>query len=389
MHIATGASIRPEIADALSEAATAAAAGLRGTAADLTLVFVSHHHRDGFAELAAGLQRLLPSRCLLGCSGESIIADGREIESGPAVSVWTASLPKSELLPFRIEFEPTPDGVVCTGLPDQLADQPERVRAVILLGEPYSSAPKSVLDRLADDLPGVPVVGGMASGGGPSENNLFFGGDSVQQGAVGVALLDGPVVRTLVSQGCKPIGNTYIVTRSERNVIYELGGRPAMERLQELYPTLSAGDQKLIEQGLHVGLAMSEYQERYGRGDFLISNVMGAHRESGAILLGNLVRTGQTVQFHVRDSDTADEDLHQMLETHRQQGHAAPLGGLLFSCNGRGTRLFPGPHHDAAAIQRHLGPLPVAGLFAAGEIGPVGGRNYVHGFTASLALFEG
>jgi small ligand-binding sensory domain FIST len=389
MRIATGSSMRVDWIDALKEAATTAAAGLRGAAADLTLVFVSHHHREGFPDLAERLQAALPSRCLLGCSGEAIIADDREIENGPAVSIWTASLPESNLVPFRVEFEPTPDGIVCTGLPDDLAEAPDRVRGVILLGEPYSSAPRSVLDRLEDDLPGVPICGGMASGGGPDENTLFFGIESVPQGAVGVALRDGPAIRTLVSQGCKPIGGTYLVTRSERNVIYELGGLPAMERLQELYPTLSPGDQKLIENGLHVGLAMSEYQERFGRGDFLISNVMGAHRESGAILIGNLVRLGQTVQFHVRDAETADEELQQMLSTHQRQRSQPIAGGLLFSCNGRGTRLFPQPHHDAAAIQQQLGPFPLAGLFAAGEIGPVGGKNYVHGFTASLALFEG
>jgi small ligand-binding sensory domain FIST len=193
---------------------------------------------------------------------------------------------------------------------------------------------------------------------------------------------------TLVSQGCKPIGSTYVVTRAERNVIFELGGRPAMERLQELYPTLSPQDQQLIEQGLLVGLAMSEYQERFRRGDFLITNVMGAHRESGAILLGNLVRTGQTVQFHVRDAKTADEDLRHMLGQLDQSSDRRFAGGLLFSCNGRGTRMFPEPHHDAQGIRKALGPLPLAGLFAAGEIGPVGGRNYIHGFTASLALFQ-
>uniref|UniRef100_A0A7C2K2C5 Histidine kinase n=1 Tax=Schlesneria paludicola TaxID=360056 RepID=A0A7C2K2C5_9PLAN len=386
MRIACGASTRPELKDAVAESSASVISGLEGAAADLTLLFVSHHHRGQFPAVAAAWQRAVPTRCLLGCSGEAIVAGRREVEGGPCLSAWTASCPQTELVPFRVEFEPTPDGVVCVGLPEQLADQPQRVRAVILLGEPFSSAPRSVLDRLGDELPGVPVVGGMASGGGPDENSLFFGDTAVPHGAVGVALLDAPRVITLVSQGCKPIGSPYIVTKSERNVIYELGGRPAMERLQELYPTLSARDQALIEQGLHVGLAMSEYQDRFGRGDFLVSNVMGAHRESGAILLGNLVRTGQTVQFHVRDAETADEDLQHLLEALPKPSSLA--GGLLFTCNGRGTRMFSTPDHDAAAIQRQLGPLPLAGLFAAGEIGPVGGRNYVHGFTASVALFE-
>jgi small ligand-binding sensory domain FIST len=94
------------------------------------------------------------------------------------------------------------------------------------------------------------------------------------------------------------------------------------------------------------------------------------------------------VQFHIRDADAADEDLRQLLAMQREKRSGVPGGALLFSCNGRGTRLFSKPNHDAGVIQDLCGPLPLAGFFAQGELGPVGGRNYIHGFTASVALFE-
>ena len=168
-------------------------------------------------------------------------------------------------------------------------------------------------------------------------------------------------------------------------MLVELGGRPALEQLNTLYRDSEPADQELIKRGVHVGLAMSEYQESFARGDFLISNVIGADRESGALALGNLIRTGQTMQFHVRDASTASEDLRSLLTSSLAAGPAQ--GGLLFSCNGRGTRMFPAPHHDANTIQDVAGSIPLAGFFAQGELGPVGGQNYIHGFTASVALF--
>ena len=161
-----------------------------------------------------------------------------------------------------------------------------------------------------------------------------------------------------------------------------------MQRLRELFDTLSDRDAELVRMGLHLGLAMDEYQDRFERGDFLISNVIGADPGTGSIALGSQVRVGQTVRFHVRDADTADEDLRGLLETDRAAHNARAQAGLLFSCNGRGTRLFSTPNHDAGAVRQSAGPIPLAGFFAQGEIGPIGDRNYLHGFTASIALFE-
>jgi small ligand-binding sensory domain FIST len=216
----------------------------------------------------------------------------------------------------------------------------------------------------------------------------LFGGEIRDQGAVGV-VLQGPLgLRTIVSQGCRPIGRPMVITKAEDNMIHELGGRSALEQLRELWQTLSAEDQKLLQQGLHIGRVISEYQDEFQRGDFLVRNVMHLDRSSGALFITDQVRVGQTVQFHVRDAATADEDLHALLQLDVSAHEKKPSGALLFSCNGRGSRLFAQPNHDASVIHAEVGAIPLAGFFAQGELGPVGGQNFIHGFTASVALFE-
>jgi small ligand-binding sensory domain FIST len=232
-------------------------------------------------------------------------------------------------------------------------------------------------------------MGGMASGAQmPGENRLICGQAVVEHGAVGV-LIQGPIkVRSVVSQGCRPIGRHLVITRGQENIIAELGGRPPLAHLQELWAELSPADQKLFQRGLHIGRVINEYQGEFQRGEFLVRNVLGLDRESGSLAITDRVRVGQTVQFHVRDAATADEDLHTLLKENLQGQPEKPQGALLFTCNGRGTRLFPQPHHDAGVIRQEAGPLPLAGFFAQGELGPVGGQNFIHGFTASVVLFE-
>ncbi len=387
MPFAIGVSQQPQLRDAIQECVSALKSEL-GAAPDLTFVFVSHHFEDEFPTLAGKIQEKLKSKVLLGCSGEAVIANHREFENGPALCLWSAILPQTEIVPWKVEFRETPDGVVCDGFPGDLGDHLAETRAVFALGEPFSSVPSALINVLESELHGVPVIGGMASGGGPGQNKLFFGEQTVGEGAIGVVLRGGPAIRTIVSQGCKPIGTPFVVTKSERNVLYGLGGVPPLRKLEQLFSSLSERDQELAELGLFLGIAMNEYQASFERGDFLIANVLGADQKSGAVAIGNSVRVGQTVQFHLRDAATADEDLVQMLEREKATQQKSPAAGLLFSCNGRGTRMFPEPNHDAGVVQRILGPLPLAGLFAQGELGPVGGQNYIHGFTASLALFD-
>jgi small ligand-binding sensory domain FIST len=237
---------------------------------------------------------------------------------------------------------------------------------------------------LNERVPGTVVMGGMASGGmGPGETRLFWDDRVVDEGAVG-ARLPGIRLRALVSQGCRPIGSVYTVTRAEGNVVHELGGRPPLQRLQELATRLSARERELVSRGLHVGRTIDEYRSDPGRGDFLIRGVIGVDSQTGAMAVGDTIEVGETIQFHVRDAETADEDLRTLLE---REGEPA-VGALLFTCNGRGSRLFSVPDHDASLVSKVLGGLPLAGFNCAGEIGPVGSKNFLHGFTASIALLS-
>jgi small ligand-binding sensory domain FIST len=222
----------------------------------------------------------------------------------------------------------------------------------------------------------------------PGENRLVRDDEITNFGGVG-AVLGGPIrVRSVVSQGCRPVGKPFVITRSQKNVIAELGGKPALECLREVYAELPEGQRELFQRGPHLGMALNEYKDHFDRGDFLISSVIDADEDEGAVAIGTLVRTGQTVQFHVRDAASADEDLRSMLRLLGDSPEGRGRGGLLFTCNGRGTRMFNEPHHDASVVQSVAGPIPLAGFFAQGELGPIGGRNHIHGFTASLAVFE-
>lgn len=360
-----------------------------GGPANLVVVFFSREHFGAAGKIAARLSEQLGQPVLLGATGEAIVGRGQEIEEGPALSAWAARLPGVELVPMHLEFQRTTEGSAFVGFPDALAADWPTDAKLLLIGEPFSFPADALLERIAEEHPAVLVFGGMASGGhAPGEHKLLLGTQSFTSGAVGLLLSGAVSVRNVVSQGCRPIGRTFVVTKAEQNVIAELSGKPALAQLEEVYRELPTADQKLLERGLHVGRVINEYQETFERGDFLIRNVIGADRETGAIAIGDFARVGQTVQFHVRDAKSADEELRELLV---HAGRGAPghdMGALLFTCNGRGTRLFPEPHHDASVLAECCGDVPVAGLFAQGEIGPIGGKNFLHGFTASIALFE-
>ena len=386
----------PAFAAALSTARDAAAAvdevcaatiEALGGSVDLAFVFVSHHHAGAFDELADRICDRLGTENLLGCTGEAIVGGSREIENQPALSLWAARLPESRIHALHLEFARTPEGGTFVGWPDELAGDWPADTALIALGEPFSFPADVLLERLNEDRPGLAVMGGMASGAHqPGEHRIFLGRRELLQGAVAAVVQGGVRVRAVVSQGCRPIGKPFVITKAERNIVYELGGHPPLKLLQELYEELSPSEQKAMEHGVHLGRVTDAYKNAPGRGDFLVRNVIGVDRDSGAIAIGDYVRPGQAVQFHLRDAASADEDLRELLASAR--GQSTPRGALLFTCNGRGTRLFDQPHHDAGAIRAALGDVPLAGFFAAGEIGPIGERNFLHGFTASVALFE-
>jgi len=358
--------------------------GLGGRQPDLAVLFVTPHHAPRVEETVAQVASATRAAHLLGCTAQGVIFNHREVEHLPGFCLLGASLPGVEIRPAHIRAEETAEGLAFSGLPDPLAGP----ATLLLLGEPFSFPAVDFIGRLEEDHPDVQVLGGMASGAmSPGENLLFFDGQTQGDGAVGL-VLSGPIrVRPVVSQGCRPFGKHLVITRAENNLIYELGGHPALERLNEQIATLAPQERALLKQGLHLGRAIDPTRRSFSRGDFLIRNVVGIDPRKGAIAITDLVKAGQTVQFHLRDAASASEDLKLLLKEAQESG-AKPRGALLFSCNGRGSYLFSEPDHDAAAVQRELGSIPLAGFFAAGELGPVGGRNFLHGFTASLALFE-
>jgi small ligand-binding sensory domain FIST len=373
--------------EAAAEAAVGQAlAGLDGAAPDLLCVLVAPGAGADPDRVAAAGRRamaLAGARSAIGATAGGVIGDGRGRERGPAVAVWAAVLPGARIRSFHLPggADTPPD------LPAVAADD----RVAALLVDPYSFPVAEFLDLSNLVRPGFPLVGGLASvPGGPRMNRLFADGAVHEHGAVGV-LLGGQVeTRIVVSQGCRPIGPAMTVTRADGNLVAELAGIPAYRRLVDIVTALPAPEQAMVAHGLHIGIAIDEYADEHGRGDFLIRAVLGADERSGVVAVGQSVQVGQTVRFQIRDPAGAREDLVELL------GGAAPRpggGALLFSCNGRGATMFPPPEfggadHDVRVVRDALGAPGVAGFFAAGEIGPVGGRNHLHGFTASLLIFR-
>jgi small ligand-binding sensory domain FIST len=381
---AAALSQHPVPAHAVGEVAGSLLEQLDGEPPDLLVYFASPHLVGALDDVSRAFRRLLEPGVLLGVTAAAVIGGPREAEEVPALSAW-AGLLGDGVTAVGLQMVDTPDGPAVSGWPNGTdADDADTPHTLLLLADPFTFPVEAFLARLGEDRPGLQVIGGMASAAqGPGGNRLVLDDELRREGAVGVLLSGPPNVRAVVSQGCRPVGSAYIVTDAEDNVVRELGGKPALERLAEVANALTDDERQLLARGLHVGLVVDEHQARFGRGDFLVRNVVGANRQDGSITVGTHVGVGRTLQFQVRDAIAADDDLRVLLAG--VDANAA----LLFTCTGRGIRLFGTPDHDAGLVEELLGPVPVAGAFCAGELGPVGGRNYVHGFTASLALFEG
>jgi small ligand-binding sensory domain FIST len=373
---AQGLSEHPIPSQAVGEAVGQVLDGLGDERPDLVMLFASPHHIGAMEDIASSIRGLLDPTVLLGGSAGAVIGGGREVEDSPALSLFAARLPATLLTPVRLEVVPTPDGPSLVGWPDH----PDGT--MLLLADPFTFPADAFLDRVNEDLPKLQIIGGLASAAmQPGGNRLVLDDQITDSGAVVVVLSGGVEIRTVVSQGCRPVGKPYVVTRSDRNFILELGGKSALQRLQETATAANDEERELMRRGLQIGCVVDETRLEFTRGDFLVRGVVGADQRSGAIAVGDNVPVGRTVQFQVRDAGSADEDLRDLLTS------AEADAAILFTCNGRGQRLFGEADHDAGVVDQLLGPLPLAGCFCAGELGPVGTRNFLHGFTASLALF--
>jgi small ligand-binding sensory domain FIST len=368
---------------AATRAVAQAKEALGDASPSLAVLFASAHFLGSAEALVAAIAEQAGPLPLIGCVGEAVAGGAREVESEPAVSLWLgADLGPVET--FAMEFIQTASGGAYGGY----RFDRDAAGVHLMICDPYTFPADSLLTHLNEQVPGAVVMGGMASAAlRPRESRLFLDDRVLSQGAVGVHL-PAAEVHPLVAQGCRPVGDAYIITGAEGNVIHELGGRPPLTRLREMAAALPGRDQELLAEGVLLGVVIDEYPAEPAQGDFLVRGVVGADPESGAIAVADEIQVGQTVQFHVRDAASADEDLRRALERELAAlGGRRPGGALLFTCNGRGSRMFAEPDHDAGLIATMLGDVPLAGFFCAGELGPVGGQNFLHTFTASIALF--
>lgn len=382
MPFASALSVHPDAAEATGEVAGRVLERL-GAAPELAMLFCSPHHTDALADIAAAVRTLVQPGVLLGSTGVAVVGGDREVEDGPAVSLWAARL-AAPARPVRVTAARTSSGTAVGGL---AADTCGPGELLVLLADPFSLPVDDVVELLGQLDPPVPVVGGAASAAQrPGDNRLVLDDEVVSDGGVGAVLPADVATSLVVSQGCRPIGEPMIVTRAQGNVLLELAGRPALTRLEEIAAAADEDERARLAAGLHVGIAVDEHRETFGRGDFLIRNLIGVDREAGALAVAERVTVGTTVQFQVRDAHAANEDLQALLALASADGPAD--GALVFTCNGRGMRLFGEPDHDARAVDATVPSGAVAGMFCAGEIGPVGARSFVHGFTASVVLFR-
>ncbi len=383
VRIACGLSTASDPRAGAVQAAAEVAAKMAGEDADLVVVFASGAHLAAPEATLEGVHDELRPGVLIGCGAGGVLGGGREIEGGTAVAVWAATFDEGEVSTFHAEVTEVQDGLSISGVPDLRG-----AGGAILLPDPYSFPTDAVLSELHERSPGVPVLGGVSSARTlRGEAALFLDEEVVAGGAIGVRF-DGIELLPCVSQGATPIGPELTITAGEGRIIQELAGRPALAALRSVIEELDEADREILAEGMLLGIVVEQGRPDYLHGDFLVRSVLGGDPEHGTIAVGAPICAGQVVRVHARDASSADRDLHDALGLRRQAlGSDTPAGALMFTCNGRGRRMFGVADHDATAVTAQLGAIPTAGFFAAGEIGPVGGESFLHGFTATVAVF--
>ena len=389
MRWASAVTEGPRLEEGVAEVTAAVRRALGAAPVDLALVFVSPHVAARYTELPARIGDALACRVLVGCSAGGVIGGGHEVEQRPGLSLTAATLPDVHIETFALEADVLPDADAPPSAWRAALDVSARPHFV-LLADPFSFPAELLIAGLDYAFPESAKVGGLASGASrPGGNALFLDRRVLDRGAIGVALSGNLAIDTVVAQGCRPIGQPLHVTRCDRNVLHELDGKPPLDVLQELAARLSAADRELMTHSLFLGLAMDELALEHRAGEFLIRNLIGIDPERGALAVGEQLRSGQCVQFHLRDARTSAADLEEVLGRYGQRGMAAQVeGALLFSCLGRGLHLYGRPDHDTEVFRREVGEIPLGGFFCNGEIGPVGGKTHIHGYTSSFGLFR-
>jgi len=356
---------------------------------DLGVLFVTIKTKKELQEILSQIKQKCSINNILTCTCSGIIGNTEEIEEFAGAALMVAKLPRAQIYPFYLDQEQL-EGLKSKEKWYEFFDvYPNEKPIFIILPDPFNLNIDVLVKGLNEAFEKCTVVGGLASGAQKAGENVLGVNDQwYRSGAVGVVLKGDIKVDTVVSQGCRPIGRTYIVTKAEGNIIYEMGGRRFIECIEEVFKKTSPEEQRLAQQAIFVGIAMDEYKHELKRGDFIIRQVLGMDANTGGGVITDYVKSGQTIQIHLRDAHAATDDLNELLKEHHiATGKKKPKGALIFSCNGRGMHLFNEPNHDINIIQNLIGPMPAAGFFCAGEIGPVGGKTFLHGFTDSIVLF--
>jgi small ligand-binding sensory domain FIST len=386
VQFATATTKEPDARKAVDELLLEIDDQLCGQPADLAVLFLSSYYVCTARPIARRIHSVLRPQAMIGCSAAGVIGDQRELEGRSSMSLIAAHLPEVELSPYALQ----PAGWK-TLFEDRAGfrravDAPRHSQLSILLCDPFSMHVNQVIYAFNRYYPGLPLVGGVASGAHQAGGNVLLIDDrTMDSGAVGVTMAGDFEVEVLVSQSCRPIGQPFNVTDASDNMILSLDGQPPLAWIEDLIPDLSHGDRDLLHRGLFLGRAIYPAREELGCGDFLVREVIGLDRRSGAIAVGESVRKGDRVQFHLQDARAAQSDLEMVLIPHIFR--ESPSGALLFSCMGRGSRFYHHPDGDVSVIQENLGGVHLAGAFCDGEIAPIGRRNFLHGHAASLALF--
>ncbi|MCU0565853.1 MAG: FIST C-terminal domain-containing protein [Oculatellaceae cyanobacterium Prado106] len=400
MEWASALSTRPSLEAAVEEVVEQAQQRLKHSA-DLGILFISSAFASEYSRLMPLLQERLSLPALIGCSGGGVIGvdhqgDIQEIETGAALSLTLAHLPDVQVKPFHITTAVLPD---LDGPPDAWIElmgvYPEAEPHFILLADPMSGGTSELLQGLDFAYPGAIKVGGLADVGAVGNHSSLFCNDKhYREGLVGVALSGNVKLETIVAQGCRPIGQPYRVAEGERNILLKLEeqslGSPTqtpLEILQALFEGMNEADRSLAQRSLFVGVAQSAFKQDLEQGDFLIRTVLGVDPRTGAIAIGDRVRPGQRIQFHLRDAEASAEDLTLLLERYPvSRDPAQPLGALLFACLGRGESLYLEPNFDSRKFSHYFPNIPLSGFFCNGEIGPVGDATFLHGYTSVFGI---
>lgn len=391
MHFVSAISQKQVLLDALDEVSQAIFAGLGGDPVDLLMVFPSQHHLFDYGRILPRLRENLGPTRVVGCSANSVIGSHLEVENHAGISAIAAHLPGVETSIRRVRRSDLPP---LDGSPqpwrDLLGVDAQLRPDFIVLADPFSLEVQHLLTGIDYAYPESTVVGGLASGAqGPRGNALFDDQEIHRSGALVIALWGNLKIDAIVAQGCRPIGRPARVTECDGHLLTGIDEQSPTEYLASLYESLDETTRGLVRNSLHVGVVVDELREEIGPGDFLVRNILGMHQESGVVAVGSDLRCGQTVQFHVRDRNTANQQLRERLARYRARHAADHLAGALqVSCLGRGQALSGTPNHDVGVLQEYLGPLPVAGFFGNGEIGPVGRTTHLHGYTTVLGLIH-